>query len=62
MTQASGVFLYVNPDVVDVFTGKGWENWSRFELKRMKGRVYPQKVGGKSLTQDQFKELCESLK
>jgi len=51
----------VDHDVVDVFTGKGWDNWTRFKVKRIKGRVYLEKLNGQSLDSGVFKQLCSDL-
>lgn len=39
--------------IVDIFTGNGWENWSRFQ-KTDKG---PKLVAGKPVTDDEYKEV-----
>lgn len=56
------IIKHLDDTRVDVFVDKGWENWTRFEIKRVKGKVYPTKVAGKPLTTEQFKKLCEDLK
>ncbi len=52
---------WIDSNTVDVFTGKGWGNWTRFTVKRIKGRVYLTKTGGQALDQDVYKDLCKSL-
>ena len=44
---------WVNSHTVDVFTGQGWENWSRFEKK---GSLY-RLLAGKPLTPQEYIEL-----
>lgn len=51
----------VADNVVDVFLGEGWENWTRFEIKRMKGKVFLKKLNGKPLKEQEFKDLCMQL-
>lgn len=53
--------LYVSDSIVDVFTGKGWENWTRFEIKHIKGKVYPKKIGGKAMDSKDFQTLLTEL-
>ena len=55
------VLLFVSPTCIDVFTGVGWYNWSRFDIKRIKGKVFLHKVNGKPLKAEEFKELCQHL-
>ena len=43
----------LNPTTVDIFTGNGWDNWSRFQ-KTDKG---PKLIGGKPVTEDEYKEV-----
>lgn len=43
----------LNEDTVDVFTGNGWENWSRFKL----GVNTPKKVAGQNLTTEEYDDL-----
>ncbi len=58
----SGVEVkFLDNDTVDVFTGKGWDNWTRFTIKRMKGKVFLSKVSGQSLDREVFKKLCKEL-
>ena len=42
----------------DIFTGNGWENWSRFQRD---GRVL-KLVKGQPLTKDLYETLCKTLK
>lgn len=48
--------------VVDVFLGTGWYNWTRFAVKRVKGKVFLNKINGKPLKEIEFQELCQCLK
>ena len=34
-------------EVVDVFFEEGWDNWTRFQVKRAKGKVFLTKIGGR---------------
>ena len=52
---------WVSPTTIDVFTGKGWGNWTRFNIKRIKHQIYLEKAGGMSVDQDVFKFLCNNL-
>lgn len=56
------VKYFVMGNIVDVFVDKGWDNWTRFDMKRIKGKVYLTKTSGKPLTSEQFKKLCEDLR
>lgn len=42
---------------VDVFTGNGWENWTRFTL----GVNVPKKVKGQNLSSEDYDELKQLL-
>lgn len=46
---------------VDVFTGTGWYNWTRFEVRRIKGRVFLNKINGKPIKDEEFKAVCHAL-
>lgn len=59
--QESEVF-HLDENTVDVFLGAGWDNWSRFNVKRVKGKVFLTKTHGKAVKQEEFKELCHLLK
>lgn len=52
---------WLSPTSLDVFVGKGWYNWTRFNIKRIKGKVYLEKVNGGSLDAAVFKQLCKDL-
>jgi len=53
--------IHLNENVVDVFTGKGWDNWTRFEIKFIKGKVYPKKIGGQAMESRDFQTLLTEL-
>ena len=44
---------WINPQLVDVFRGEGWENWSRFQKK---GNHY-EMVSGQPLSNQEYVEL-----
>lgn len=48
-------------EIIDVFFEEGWEHWTRFEVKRTKGKVFLTKLGGRPLTDARFKTLCGGL-
>lgn len=48
-------------DIVDVFFETGWDHWTRFQVKRTKGKVFLTKLGGRPLTDARFKLLCGVL-
>lgn len=54
-------YKLLNPDCVDVWVGNGWEAWSRFEIKRIKGHVFLNKVGGRHMQPEAYKVLCQRL-
>lgn len=47
----------VTQTTVDVFTGKGWDNWTRFETN---GRSLKM-VAGTRVTKDEYSKLMEML-
>lgn len=51
------IFKFLNKNVVDVFTGDGWSNWSRFQ-KTAKG---PKLVSGAGVTQPEYQEVKNVL-
>ena len=51
------IIKYLTEDVVDVFTGNGWDNWSRFKL----GMNTPKKVAGNNLTEKEYADLKQQL-
>lgn len=55
------VIRHLSENVVDVFVDKGWSNWTRFEVKRVKGKPYPNKIAGKPMTREQFQQLITEL-
>ncbi len=46
---------------IDVFCGTGWSEWTRFELKKIRSKVFLSKIGGRPVPQEVFKELCNVL-
>lgn len=48
----------VNANTFDVFTGTGWDNWSRFESK--KGSLYL--VKGNSLNRADYNAACTAIR
>lgn len=46
------------PNVVDVFVGKGWERWTRFQV--VKG--HPKMLAGQPLTSEDYDELRRVVK
>ena len=59
--QPKLVVKLLDHDHCDVFFGVGWDNWARFEIKRVKGKVFPIKQQGVALPNESFKELCQIL-
>ena len=51
------IFKFLSKNVVDVFTGNGWDNWSRFQ-KTAKG---PKLVSGAGVTQQEYQEVKNAL-
>lgn len=45
----------LNKNTVDVFTGNGWENWSRFDLSQ----GFPKLVSGNALPDEEYKEVLK---
>ena len=52
---------FLDDTTVDVFLGDGWDNWTRFNVKRVKGKVFLTKTHGKAVKSEEFKELCSHL-
>ena len=52
---------FVNHNVIDVFFGLGWNNWARFEIRRIKGKVFLNKIAGCPLPNKLFSEICLQL-
>lgn len=55
------IYKYLTMDVIDVFFGTGWYNWARFEIRRIKGRVYLNKINGRAIPNTMFADLCKEL-
>lgn len=49
----------VNDQLIDVFVGKGWTNWSRFYVVYDKGRLHLKLVKGSPMTREDFNELYQ---
>lgn len=49
------------PAVLDVFTGQGWNNWSRFEATMNKGKIFLKLVKGTPMAKDDFATLYQTL-
>ena len=47
--------------VVDVFTGKGWSNWTRFEVQHKQGKLHLRLVKGSPMSKEDFHNLYEDL-
>ena len=54
-------YKFLDESTVDVFTGQGWGNWTRFSIKRANGKVFCTKIAGKPMDSDDFKLLCQTL-
>ncbi|MCR4308187.1 MAG: hypothetical protein NUV80_06535 [Candidatus Berkelbacteria bacterium] len=54
-------YKYVSTTVVDVWFGMGWLNWARFEIKRIKGKVFLTKTAGIPIPNQMFSDLCREL-
>ena len=50
-----------NETTIDVFVDRGWNNWSRFEVSFIKGRLMLKLVKGKPMQKEVFKQLYEAL-
>lgn len=60
-TVSSLVIKRINRHLCDVFFGDGWDNWARFEIRRIKGKAFPIKQQGVALPKELFAQLCEEL-
>lgn len=50
-----------NSNVIDVFTGKGWTNWSRFEVSMQQGKFRLKLIKGVPMIREEFRQLLEQL-
>lgn len=50
--------ISVNRNTIDVFTGEGWENWSRFKLTKHG----PKLISGQKLSNENFSNLTRLVK
>ena len=55
------MYKFVARDVIDVFFGQGWYNWARFEVRRIKGKVFLHKINGCSIPATLFSSICIEL-
>jgi hypothetical protein len=55
------VIKQVNQEIIDVFCGQGWLNWTRFEKTYLRGSLMLGKIKGRSLTPNEFKSLITIL-
>jgi hypothetical protein len=51
----------LNEKTIDVFSGIGWNNWSRFDVAFEKGRLSLKLVKGKPMTKEDFRTLYQEL-
>lgn len=51
----------LNDKTIDVFVGKGWNNWSRFNIEYQKGRMLLKLIKGSPMRNEDFKELFTQL-
>jgi hypothetical protein len=51
----------VNEKTLDVFVGKGWTGWSRFEAAFNHGKLLLRLVKGSPMRKEDFKQLYEEL-
>lgn len=50
-----------NDTTIDVFTGKGWDEWSRFHVSFVKDRLFLKLVKGRPMSKENFSTLYKSL-
>ena len=55
------MYKFLNEDVIDVWFGNGWYNWARFEIRRIKGKVFLNKINGRAIPNQLFSNLCKEL-
>lgn len=51
----------VNDTTIDVFTGKGWSNWTRFEVSHKHNKLFLKMVKGTPMSKEDFHQLYETL-
>jgi hypothetical protein len=51
------IYKHVFKNTVDVFTGKGWENWSRFQLQGKQLKL----IKGQPLSKEDYTKLRAEL-
>jgi hypothetical protein len=52
----------VNPHTIDVFTGMGWDNWTRFQIIKSQKKQFLKKIGGKSVPSEEMDTLRNMYK
>lgn len=50
-----------NETTIDVFTGTGWNNWSRFEVKKFNGKPHLTLVKGQPMSKADFSTLFKEI-
>lgn len=53
---------FLNQQTIDVFCGKGWDNWTRFSLTRKGHNIFFHKITGANLTKEDMHQLRERIK
>lgn len=51
----------VGENMLDVFTGKGWTQWSRFEVSFNHNRLNLKLIKGSPMSKADFRQLYEDL-
>jgi hypothetical protein len=51
----------LNDATIDVFTGNGWNNWSRFEVSYRSSRLSLKLVKGQPMKKEEYSKLYEEL-
>ena len=55
------VIKKANEKTLDVFTGIGWNNWSRFMVDFQKGRLSLKLIKGQPMRKEAFQQLYQEL-
>ena len=55
------MYKFLTIDVIDVWFGSGWYNWARFEIRRIKGKVFLNKINGRAIPNTLFANICREL-
>lgn len=48
-------------NIIDVFTGGGWNSWSRFEVSYVNNRVSLKLIKGQPMSRADYKALYEEM-